>query len=92
MIAEAATKYKFEDLRIGMEVRKSQLSDIFGKNIILINTNLLANNDVEGEVAYLDNGNVEEYEKWFDQSDIPITPIYKNEDLRDGVEYDEELS
>ena len=72
-----------------MEVRRSQLSGIFGKNIILINTTLLEDNDVEGEVAYLDDGNDEEYEKWFEQDEIPITPIYQNEDLKDGAVYDE---
>ena len=72
-----------------MEVRRSQLAGISGKNIILINTTLLEDNDVEGEVAYLDDGNDEEYEKWFEQDKISITPIYQNADLKYGAVYDE---
>ena len=83
----------FDELRIGMTVRLSELSEIFGKNIILINSRLLSNNDAEGEVAYLEgNGDDEdlaEYEKWFDQSEIPITPIYQSEDISGGADCDE---
>lgn len=88
---EAATSkiYRFEDLQVGMTVRQSELKDIFGKSIILINSKLLDNKDVEGEVAYIENGNEAELEKWFTQKEMPITPIYQAEDLRDGICYDE---
>ncbi len=86
-------KLSFDDLRIGMTVRMSQLSDIFDRDIILINSRLLPDNDAEGEVAYLagngDDEDIAEYEKWFDQSDIPITPIYQSADISGGADCDE---
>ncbi len=88
-VSTAPIRYSFDDLRLGMEVKRSELSEIFGKVIILINTVLLPDNDIEGEVAYLDNGDNEEYEKWFMQDEIPITPIFQSEDMKDGIECDE---
>lgn len=92
-VAVASKKYKFEDLSLGMTVRQSEISDIFDKDIILINSRLLPNNDAEGEVAYLagngDETDISEYEKWFDQTEIPITPIYQSEDISGRADCDE---
>lgn len=85
----AQRKYKLNDLRRNMRVRVSQLSDILDTCMILLDTELLADNDVEGTLVYFGNGNTEEYTKWFKQ-DKAITPIFfDSAELEDGVVYDE---
>ena len=82
-------KYTFNDLRKNMRVKVSQLSDILDTCMILLDTELLANNDVEGTLVYFGSGNTEEYTKWFEQ-DKAITPVFFNSaELEDGVVYDE---
>ena len=83
-------EYKFTDLYLGMTVKESELSKIYNKYFILRNTRLLDDNDVEGELVYIDNGDKEEFISWFKQSDDPITPVYfDKEELMDGIVYDE---
>ena len=73
MIAEK--KYTINDLHKNMRVRVSQLSNILDTCMILLDTELLGNNDIEGTLVYFGNGNTEEYTKWFKQ-DRAITPVF----------------
>lgn len=87
MIAEK--KYTIADLHKNMRVRVSQLSNILDTCMILLDTELLADNDIEGTLVYFGDGNTEEYTKWFKQ-DRAITPVFfDSAELEDGVVYDE---
>ena len=82
-------KYTIDDLHKDMRVRVSQLSGIMDTCMILLDTELLADNDVEGTLVYFGNGNTEEYTKWF-QQEKAITPVFfDSAGLEDGVVYDE---
>lgn len=82
-------KYTLQDLYKNMRVKVSQLSNILDTCMILLDTELLSDNDVEGTLVYFGNGNTEEYTNWFRQ-DRAITPVYfDSEELEDGVVYDE---
>ena len=88
-MAKAKQKYTLNDLQENMRVRVSQLSNILDTCMILLDTELLADNDVEGTLVYFGNGNTEEYTKWFKQ-DKAITPVFfDSAELEDGVVYDE---
>lgn len=85
----AERKYALQDLHKDMRVRVSQLSNIMDTCMILLDTELLSNNDVEGTLVYFGSGNTEEYTDWFRQEKA-ITPVYfDSEELEDGVVYDE---
>ena len=78
-------KYTINDLHKDMRVRISQLSGILDTCMILLDTELLADNDVEGTLVYFGNGNTEEYTKWF-QQEKAITPVFfDSAELEDGV-------
>ncbi len=82
-------KYTLNDLHKNMRVKISQLSNILDTCMILLDTELLTNNDVEGTLVYFGSGNTEEYTKWFRQ-DKAITPVFfDSAELEDGVVYDE---
>ena len=55
-------KYTINDLHKDMRVRVSQLSGIQDTSMILLDTELLADNDVEGTLVYFGSGNTEEYQ------------------------------
>lgn len=81
-------RYALQDLKQGMQVRKSELSNILDTPMILVDTRVIDNNDVIGTLV-LWGHDEKEHEKWFMQTK-PITPIYFNsEELEDGVVYDE---
>ena len=85
-----ADQLTLSDLKVGMKVKKSQLSNILDTHIILINTEIVGDTDVEGKLVYCDTiCREDEYEKWFHQTQ-PITTIYFNsEEWEDGIVYDE---
>ena len=57
--------------------------------MLLINSELLSDGDVEGELVYFGEGETEEYTNWF-YTDKEITPVYfDSAELIDGVVYDE---
>lgn len=88
-MATPETKYTFKDLRKNMHVKVSQLSNIVDTCMILLDTILLPNKDIEGTLVYFGSGNTEEYTNWFKQ-EKPITPVYfDSAELEDGVVYDE---
>jgi len=85
----AERKYELQDLRKDMRVKVSQLSNIRDTCMILLDTELLSDNDVEGTLVYFGSGGTEEYTGWF-QQEKAITPVYfDSEELEDGVVYDE---
>jgi len=78
-------KYTYSDLHKNMRVKVSQLNNILDTCMILLDTELLADNDVEGTLVYFGSGNTEEYTKWF-QQDKAITPVFfDSAELEDGV-------
>lgn len=82
-------KYTFNELHKDMRVKVSQLSNILDTCMILLDTEVLEGNDVEGTLVYFGSGNTEEYIKWFKQ-DKAITPVFfDSAELNDGVVYDE---
>ena len=85
-----ADQLTLSDLKVGMKVKKSQLSNILDTHIILINTEIVGDTYVEGKLVYCDTiCREDEYEKWFHHTQ-PITPIYFNsEEWEDGIVYDE---
>lgn len=88
-MAASIKKISLEDLYQGMRVKESQLSNILDTYFILINSVVVGDTDIEGDLAYFGNGNDAEYKKWFMQ-DKPITPLFFcKDDAEDGVVYDE---
>lgn len=82
-------KLSLSELKIGMTVCVSQLSNILDTCMILIDTKLLEDNDVQGTLAYFGKGETEEYTRWFTQEKA-ITPVFfDSAELEDGVVYDE---
>jgi hypothetical protein len=89
MTSALTKKYTISELHVGMVVRESELSNILDTYFIIINSKIVNENDIEGELAYIGNGKDGNFKKWFEQ-DIPITPLYfSSEDAEDGVVYDE---
>ena len=85
----AEKKYTISDLYKNMRVKVSQLSNILDTCMILLDTKVLSDNDIEGTLVYFGNGNTEEYTRWFKQ-ERAITPIFfDSAELEDGVVYDE---
>lgn len=79
-------KYTLEELHIGMEVTKEQLSEIYDTYMIIaydggVNT--------KGKLVFLGKKQDAEYDNWFKQPK-PITPIFNDRDeLEDMSVYDE---
>lgn len=46
-------RYKLEDLKIGMPVKVSELSNIYNMHIILIGAEWCEDGDVKGKIAYI---------------------------------------
>ncbi|MCR5098825.1 MAG: hypothetical protein K6B14_07755 [Lachnospiraceae bacterium] len=89
-MAIAEKKYKVDDLKINMRVKVSQLSDIMDTCMLLVDSVMLDDKDVEGTLVYFGPGETEEYTKWFMQSEKGITPVYfDSEEILEGVTYDE---
>lgn len=84
----ATKKYTLPELKIGMQVKLSELKNILDVHMILIDTKVVNSNDLIGTLVFF-GADETEYKKWFNQNK-PITPIYFNsEELEDGVVYDE---
>ena len=83
-IADVITEKNLETF-IGEKVKKSELKEIFGVYMILLDAEQLPDGDVEGILVYAGDGEDEAYEKWFKQT-RPIAPILNMEDY----EYDED--
>ena len=84
-------KYTIDELKIGMKVKMSELENILDMPMVLVDSKILDNDDIEGILAYFGYSEAE-YEKWFRQTPParPITPVFFNsEELMDGVVYDE---
>ena len=81
-------KYTLPELKLGMEVKLSELRNITDTHMILTDTKIIDNNDLIGKLVFFGD-NQEDYVKWFKQKK-PMKPIYFNsEELEDGVVYDE---
>jgi hypothetical protein len=74
MSATAKRKYTLSDLHVGMVVRESEISNILDTYFIIINSKIVNETDIEGELVYVGNGKDVNYKKWFEQ-DNPITPL-----------------
>lgn len=84
----AIKKYTLPELKLGMQVKMSELKNILDVHMILTDTKVINNDDLIGTLVFFGTDE-KEYEKWFKQ-DKPITPIYFNsEEMEDGVVYDE---
>ena len=82
----AEKKYTLDDLYIGMRAKAGQLSEIYGKYMILMY------DDAEsrlGKLVYCKDVQDDDYDSWFMQPK-PITPIFNDRDeLEDMAVYDE---
>lgn len=84
----ANRKYQLEDLKIGMKVKESELNEIYDTHMMLENSKLLMDGDVEGILIFFGDSQ-EEYTKIFMQN-RRITPLYfDSAELVEGVVYDE---
>ena len=82
------TKYMVQDLKYGMQVKKSQLSEILDTYIILTNVRC-AGNDLVGIVGFIGKEITEEAARLRNPS-IPITCVYNNStEIGDDVTYDD---
>ena len=82
-------KLTLADLKKGKIVRESQLDTIYDTCMLLLNSKLLPDGDVEGELVYFGDGKSDEYNNWFFTNNA-ITPLYFSsaEYLNEAV-YDE---
>lgn len=81
-------KYTLQELKLGMTVKLSELSNILDIHMLLVNTRIIDNDDLIGTLVFFGD-NEEEYQQWFKQPGA-ITPIYFNsEEILYGVVYDE---
>jgi hypothetical protein len=86
MATAVEKKYTLNELKLGMNVSASQLSNIYDTYMIIAYSN---QSDKIGELVYVGNTQNDKYEQWFNQT-RPITPIYNSkEELEDLVVYDE---
>ena len=86
---EKKKKLSFDELQEHMIVRTSQLENIFDTYMLLLNSTLLADGDVEGELVYFGDGKSTDYTKWF-KTNATITPVYfDSAEYIDGVTFDE---
>lgn len=69
-------KLKLEDLKIGMKVKPSQLSEIYETYIMILYDN---QKQKKGKIVYIGKYRTEEYSKWYRQ-DKPIRPVYNYRD------------
>ena len=77
-----SNRYKLEDLKVGMHVKKSELSDIFDTLFILTDSQQVPGTDldVEGNLVYFGTDGTEESIYWFNQTEKGICPIIFNDD------------
>ena len=84
----ATKKYTLPELKVGMQVRKSQLSEIVDVYIVLTDVKSV-NNDLDGKIGFIGKEITEEMTK-LRNPQIPITCIYNNStEIGDDVTYDE---
>lgn len=84
----ATKKYTLPELKVGMQVRKSQLSEIVDVYIVLTDVKSV-NNDLDGKIGFIGKEITEEITKLRNPK-IPITCIYNNStEIGDDVTYDE---
>ncbi|MBQ7565164.1 MAG: hypothetical protein IJT16_14405 [Lachnospiraceae bacterium] len=82
-------KYTIDELHTGMKVKESQLDNIFKKHIILINSYLNSNGEIEGIIGFIGNQLNEESDR-LNQKGVIVTHIYNEEVDKEGeVYYDE---
>ena len=79
--------FQVQDLRVGMKATADQLSHIMNKYMILAYDH---EDDVEGTLVFIGNRQNKEYNKWFMQDKMPITPIHHTPiELEENIVYDE---
>lgn len=82
-------KLTLADLKKGEIVRESQLNEIYDTCMLLLNSKLLPDGDVEGELIYFGDSDSDEYNNWFFTGNA-ITPLYfESAECINGVVYDE---
>ena len=81
-------KYALQELRLGMQVKKSQLSDILDTYIILTDVSSIGQ-DLVGRIGFIGKEITEEVTK-LRSPKVAITCIYNNStEMGDDVTYDE---
>lgn len=82
-------KLSINELKIGMEVRASQLSEIYNTYIILTNAEQLPDGDTVGTISFINNILNEESDRLFVKG-ARLCPIYREREYYEGdVVYDE---
>lgn len=81
-------QYTLEELKLGMQVRKSQLSEILDTYIVLKNVRSIEN-DLIGTIGFIGEEITEEVAK-LRNPQVPITTIYNNStEIDDNITFDE---
>ena len=74
------------DIMKGMRVKASQLSNIFGQHIILVNPDIMSDGDIEGEIGFIGKTLTDESDG-FNGQGKPIAHIYNDMDEKEGDVY-----
>ena len=74
------------DIVKGMRVRASQLSQIFGQHIILINPDIMSDGDIEGEIGYIGE-NLNDESDGLNRQGKPVAHIYNDAEEKEGDVY-----
>ena len=88
-ITKNIPKLTIKDLRKHDIVKVSQIDTIYDTYMLLINSRMLPDGDIEGEIVYFGDGESDEYNNWFFK-DTPLTPLYFDKaEMLGEVFYDE---
>lgn len=89
MLPSENPKLTLADLKLGMQVKASQLSEIYDTYIILTDTEQLPNGDIIGTLNFLNNTLTNDASHLFKKG-AKICPIFKEKEYYEGdVVYDE---
>lgn len=81
-------KYTLAELKLGMQVRKSQLSEILDTYVVLTNTSIIEN-DIIGKIEFIGEEITEEVAK-LRSPKVAITTIYNNStEIGDNITIDD---
>lgn len=89
MVVAQNKQYFLSEIAEGMLVKVSQLSNIFGKHIILTNPSVTDDGDIEGVIGFI-GSNLDARSDSLNDPQSPVAHIYHDADEKDGeVYYDE---
>ena len=79
-------EYTLDELYNGMQVRESQLSNVYNIHIVLVNSFLTEDGDIEGTVGFIGSTLNSESDR-LNRRGVMVTHIYNEEAEKEGEIY-----